>query len=385
MDFNSDTIHALIAARLCGETLREEENRRLDAWLELPGNKEEYAYYRSIYQKRGRLRVWDSARPPRGFAGRNFREKSRLSLRARRWSRYAVVIVPLLIVALAVSLEWGGGASDGGVDPRDVAPGSSRAVLQREDGRQFVLADSGLLLVDGIPSRGQAAGTLEYRDAGELPAEMHRLEIGRGGEYKVELPDGSRVWLNSESRITYPTRFTGDERRVWLHGEAYFEVTPDASRPFIVSVDACEARVLGTSFNVTRYDGDTHVITTVLDGCVEVTAGGVTERLLPDRQCLYNPLTGTMTTRVVDASRVVSWKNGLFIFDDVSIEQIARQIARWYDVSVRFADDASRAASFTGAMERYRPVSYIARLLGETNTVGCYLEDNRVLVFHALK
>jgi ferric-dicitrate binding protein FerR (iron transport regulator) len=386
MNFTNETIYALIAAKLCGETLAEEEEQQLAAWLELPANREEYVHYRSLFEARARLRARDRARLPLDFAGRTFRGGRRFP--ARRWSRYAAVALPLLILAVVAARKWGETPAPVQLAGYDVAPGGSRAVLKKEDGRQFVLADSGMLLVNGEPSRGAAAGTLEYR-AGEddrsRPAETHRLEVGRGGEYKLELPDGSRVWLNSESRLVYPSRFEGETRRVYLHGEAYFEVRRDEARPFIVTVDACDVRVLGTAFNVARYTGDRHVVTTVASGSVEVSAGGTSERLLAGQQCAYDPVDATMTLRAVDATRVASWKDGLFIFDDVSIEEIARQIARWYDVEARFADDAARAASFTGAMERYKPVSYIIRLLNETNTVACYLENDRALTFHALK
>ncbi|MDR1273047.1 MAG: FecR domain-containing protein [Odoribacteraceae bacterium] len=387
MNFTNETIYALIAAKLCGESLPEEEERQLAAWLEVPANREEYARYRSLYEARARLRVWDRVRLPLDFAGRKFRGGFRLP--ARRWARYAAVMLPLLILAVVAARKWGETPAPVQLAAYDVAPGGSRAVLQKEDGRQFALADSGMLLVNGEPLQGgAAAGTLEYRAAGDdrqIPAETHRLEVGRGGEYKVELPDGSRVWLNSESRLVYPSRFEGDTRRVYLNGEAYFEVRRDEAHPFIVTVDACDVRVLGTAFNVARYTGDRHVVTTVVSGSVEVSAGGASERLLAGQQCLYDPGASTMTLRAVDATRVASWKNGLFIFDDVSIEEIARQIARWYDVDARFADDAARAASFTGAMERYRPASYIVRLLNETNTVECHLENDRALIFRALR
>jgi ferric-dicitrate binding protein FerR (iron transport regulator) len=374
------SIYALIAARLHGEELASEENRRLDAWLETPSNREIYDHYRSLFEARDRLRVWDRARPPLDFARELTRGRARSRGLSWRFARYAAVIVPLL--ALAAVLWSSRDAGETGSIP-DVAPGSSKAVLQRANGPSLALDAPGMLIANGEMLPGDAIGTLVYRDNEELPVEEHRLEVRRGGEYKVELPDGSLVWLNSESTLVYPSRFTGEERRVHLNGEAYFEVRGDAARPFIVTVDACETRVLGTTFNVARYTGDRHVVITLVSGSVEVSAGDAVERLSPGQQCAYDLQEESMTLREVDASRYTSWTNSLFMFDDIPVEELARQISRWYDVEVRFADESIRPASFTGAMERYRPVSYIVRLLNETNTVSCSLDEDRVLTFHA--
>ncbi|MDR2131211.1 MAG: FecR domain-containing protein [Odoribacteraceae bacterium] len=389
MDFTDQAIYTLIAARLCGEFLTEEEERYLSTWLESPANQEQYAYYRSLYEARGRLSVRDRVRLPRDFAERRFRDSARAFQRPRRWfPRYAAVILPVLILSVVV---W---RSRENSDEKkemlvayDIAPGSSKAVLKRENGQQFVLTDSGMFIANGVPRLGSVAGTLVYRDTGEEEGESlvenEQLEVGRGGEYKIVLPDGSRVWLNSESTLLYPRRFAGEERRVHLSGEAYFEVQPDAGKPFIVTVGGCDVRVLGTTFNVAHYTGDRSIVTTLVSGSVEMDAGGENKRLQPGQQCVYDPGVRSMLLREVDVTRYISWTNGLFIFDGISIEELARQISRWYDVEVRFTDDDVRFASFTGAMERYKPVSYIIRLLNETNTVTCYLEDNRVLTFRA--
>jgi ferric-dicitrate binding protein FerR (iron transport regulator) len=384
MESKGEFIYTLIAAKLCGETLAEDEERSLSAWLETPAHRERYAYYQSLFEARERLRVHDRARLPHDFARRHFRVVPR---RARRWARYAAVIVPLLAIAVVTWKSYREETARAPLATLDIAPGGSRAVLRLTDGRQVPLADSGLLVQNGVALLPEAdAGTLVYRNAADVPpppATRHRLEVGRGGEYKVELADGSRVWLNSESTLIYPSHFTGDERRVHLNGEAYFEVARDEARPFIVTVDDCDVRVLGTAFNVTRYTGDRHVVVTLLSGSVEVSADGLDEQLLPGQQCTYDQHERTMTLREVNPARYTSWTNGLFIFDGISIEELARQIARWYDVETRFADETIRSASFTGAMERYKPVSYIIRLLNETNTVTCSLENNRVLTFHA--
>ena len=389
----NESIHALIAAQLCGEALVDEEQQRLDRWLESPVNREEYDYYRSLYEARERLKVLDRVHPPHGFAKRHF--VSPAWKHTRRWVRYAAVILPMVLLLSVVTWR----SREAPVDEiapvaLDIAPGRAKAVLKREHGQEIPLADSGMLIASGVLLPGNTTGTLAYRETGEEEnshtVEMHRLEVGCGGEYKVELPDGSQAWLNSESTLVYPSRFTGEERRVYLTGEAYFEVRQDASKPFIVTVDECEVRVLGTTFNVVRYASDRYIVTTLASGSVEVSgseSGDEGERarlrLQPGEQCTYDREKETMTRRTVDVTRYISWKNGLFLFDNISIDELARQISRWYDVEVRFADASARSASFTGAMERYRPVSYIIRLLNETNTVTCTLESNRMLTFHA--
>ncbi|MDR0544717.1 MAG: FecR domain-containing protein [Odoribacteraceae bacterium] len=373
-----DSIYMLIAARLHGEVLSDEEARRLDGWLEAPAHRELFRRYEALFEARARLRARDRARLPRGFARR-----ATGGVWMGRWSRWTRVAGVFLLLATAAAALWGVFDSEK-VVAVDVAPGSSRAVLRLADGRAVSLGDTGALVASGAVFPGGSAGTLSYGSGeGESPAEEHWLEVRRGGEYKVELPDGSRVWLNSESTLAYPSRFAGGERVVRLEGEAYFEVVEDAGAPFSVLVGGCTVRVLGTRFNACHYAGDRQAVTTLLSGAVEVSAGGAVARLRPGQQCAYDAVDGVMTTREVDAERYASWTRGLFAFDAITVEELGRQMARWYDVEVRFADDAVRGATFTGSMERYRPASYIARLLNETNTVWCSMDNDRVLTFRA--
>jgi len=190
-------------------------------------------------------------------------------------------------------------------------------------------------------------GQLIYNTLHEKPTGIfyNTLTTPRGNQYQIVLPDGSKVWLNAASSITYPTSFTDAERRITMTGEAYFEVAKkerDAGGgtgrvPFIVVVDGTEVEVLGTHFNINAYKEEPALLTTLLEGSVKVSAHGHQQLIRPGEQTVVTPSgTGIGLKKDVDLDEVVAWKNGYFQFDHADIQTIMRQIARWYDVEISF-------------------------------------------------
>jgi ferric-dicitrate binding protein FerR (iron transport regulator) len=230
----------------------------------------------------------------------------------------------------------------------DAAPGSSRAVLTLANGRTIVLDSvrAGQLALQGatriVKLNGGAVAYQPVTKARGDQIQYNTLATPRGGEYQLELPDGTRVWLNAASSIHFPAAFTGTDRRVSVTGEAYFEVAPDVEKPFIVEKGKTEVRVLGTHFDLDAYDDESDIRVTLLEGAVQVshegTGHGVT--LAPGEQLKVQQDGGMNLVKDVNVNRVVAWKNGRFAFSG-NIREIMREIARLYDLKVTYQGDVT--------------------------------------------
>ncbi|MCU7552616.1 FecR domain-containing protein [Chitinophagaceae bacterium LB-8] len=225
----------------------------------------------------------------------------------------------------------------------DVLPGGNKAVLTLADGSAIVLDDArnGALAQQGNTKVIKLGGKLAYdvANAGIKEVLYNTIATPRGGQYQVELPDGSQVWLNSASSLRFPTTFVGKERKVEINGEAYFEVAKNKSMPFIVSVNGAEVQVLGTHFNVMAYKEEFDVKTTLLEGSIRFVSGNNTSLLKPGQQAKLSKEGQVKVVNDVDVDEVIAWKNGMFNFEKVDIETVMRQLARWYDVEVVYQNE----------------------------------------------
>jgi len=280
----------------------------------------------------------------------------------------------------------------------DVGPGSNKAILTLSGGQQIVLdsAANGVLTRQGNAQvQKLASGQLSYSIVTDRPTTVlyNTLTTPRGGVYQLVLPDGSKVWLNSESSIRYPVFFTGQKREVEITGEAYFEIFKNASQPFTVKINGiAEIEVLGTSFNVNAYSDEPEIKTTLLEGSVSVTGerlvGVNTNKnkpsvvLKPGEQAqvvVGNNNKGVRVVNAVDVDGVVAWKNGLFRFKGADLGTVMRQIARWYDVDVEYQGKVPDYP-LVGNIPRNVPVSEILKLLELTGVVHFKIEGKKVTV-----
>ena len=208
---------------------------------------------------------------------------------------------------------------------------------------------------------------------------MNTIQTPRGGQYEVVLAEGTKVWLNSASSMSYPTAFTGNSRQVTLKGEAYFEVAEDKARPFKVSVGDVQVDVLGTHFDVMAYDDENAINTTLLAGAVRVTAKGVVSQVLTiGQEASMDRSTGSLTVKAVDAEAAVAWKNGIFDFEGASTESVMRQLARWYDVDVQYEGKADK--HFRGTIPRSSNVSEVFKMLELTGEVHFSIDGKKIIV-----
>ncbi|SFW25491.1 FecR family protein [Chitinophaga sancti] len=254
----------------------------------------------------------------------------------------------------------------------DILPGKQGAILTLANGDQVVL-DS---LANGQVSGTNATlhkGQLNYEGAGNSTA-FNTMTTPKGRQFTVILPDGSKVWLNAQSSLRYPTAFTSPERRVDICGEAYFEIAPNASQPFFVNIPGkAEIAVLGTSFNINAYTDESAINTTLVDGAVKIQ-----NTLLRPGQTAQ--LTTTLTIVNADVEKITAWKNGIFNFEGESLRGIMRQLERWYDIEVVYAPNVPDIV-FGGKMSRDVSLAGLLRGL-EATGVHFRLEGERRLVVY---
>jgi ferric-dicitrate binding protein FerR (iron transport regulator) len=300
----------------------------------------------------------------------------------RRWGWAAAAI---LLIGAGVLFEMMRGSvrpavvSGGAGAGQDIAPGGNKAVLTLSDGTTITLDStvSGAIAQQGNTSIvKQADGRIVYNAQGAGAGEvmMNTMRTPRGGQYRLTLPDGTQVWLNAASSITYPAAFTGRQRNVKVSGEAYFEVTKDNERPFVVDVEGgAPVEVLGTHFNINGYTDEGGVKTTLLEGIVRID-----RVILKPGQQAQMGRQGLAVMNNVNIDKVMAWKNGLFNFEDVGLKEVMRQLERWYDIEVVYEKDVPDIR-FEGEISRNINLSNLLKVLARAE-VKFRIEDGRRLV-----
>lgn len=264
----------------------------------------------------------------------------------------------------------------------DIPAGSNKAYLTLANGKKLVLTNSanGTLAEEaGIKITKTADGQLVYTivDQGKKRiAGYNRIETPRGGQYQLNLPDGTKIWLNSASSLKYPVSFAAlKERRVELSGEAYFEVAKDKIHPFIVKSGRQQVQVLGTHFDVNAYPDEQLIKTTLLEGSVKLNEQVV---LKPGEQ---SSLTGEkFSVKQVNVNDAIDWKNGEFVFTNESLTSILKKVSRWYDVEIKYVHTPISVPTFTGSVSRSENISGVLKMLEETSNVRFSIEGRLINV-----
>lgn len=233
------------------------------------------------------------------------------------------------------------------------------------------VADGRLVYAPVAASQAEAAGQA---------VATHRVAIPRGETYQVILSDGTQVWLNTDTRLTYPEVFNGVERTVYLEGEAYFKVAKDSRRPFIVKSKAMETKVLGTEFNFRSYPDEPEQVVLV-EGSVEVSSHGSSPsvRMKPG-QCAQADERGKVSLRETDVEPYTYWKDGLFYFDNCSLESILKEIGRWYNVDVELRSHRQASINLHFVADRHKSLAYTIQLLNQMEKVKARMVGGRLIV-----
>ncbi|WEK34402.1 MAG: FecR domain-containing protein [Candidatus Pseudobacter hemicellulosilyticus] len=308
-----------------------------------------------------------------------------------KWWAAAAVVLTLGIGGWLWTISNRSLSSANTAQPMDVAPGSNGAILTLADGSKLVLDSlgNGLVAMQNGARLLLKNGQLAYKPGGVAGNEAvyNMMSTPKGRQFNLVLPDGTRVWLNSASTLRYPTTFSGSERRVHITGEAYFEVAKNSKLPFRVTInDRVEAAVLGTSFNVNAYENEASIDATLIEGSIAVAATAEQPVILkPAQQArIIRPSTaGNQSgTKVVvqeaAIEQVVAWKNGVFDFENMGLEEAMRQLERWYDIEVVYEEGIPRIF-FTGKMSKDISLNGLLKLLEEAK-VHFRLEEGRRLV-----
>ncbi|WP_184549685.1 FecR family protein [Mucilaginibacter sp. FT3.2] len=276
-------------------------------------------------------------------------------------------------------------AKDKAKPTHDVLPGGNKAVLTLANGKTITLdsAKNGLLASQGSAHiKKTRDGQLIYEDgkpgAADVAAEMNTVSTPRGGQYQLVLNDGSKVWLNSASSLSFPAVFKGKTREVEITGEAYFEVAKNAKMPFRVKVNNTVVEVLGTHFNIMAYNDEAEMKTTLLEGSVKINNKQYSSLLKPGQQATLGQSGPIKVTDNPDVDDAVAWKEGIFQFRDAGLETIMRQAARWYDVQVSFTGKTP-TKEFTGRISRNVKAS---ELMGMLKYIGVNfkIEDKHITI-----
>lgn len=260
----------------------------------------------------------------------------------------------------------------------DKEPGKTGAILTLSNGSKIVLdsAGNGLLANQNNTAVSKKNGGVVYTAGSDAQAVYNTMTTPRARQYNLELSDGTKVWLNASSSITFPTSFAANERKVILTGEAYFEVAKDKKRPFRVSVNDMQVNVLGTHFNINAYDDEAAVNTTLLEGSVLLTEKGKKVLLKPGQQAQKQKSGVIIVNDNVNLDEVMGWKNGVFYFDNASLQTVLRQLSRWYDVDVVF-EKGTPTRTFEGEIQRNLQLSQVLKIL-EKNKVHFKI-DGKIL------
>ena len=303
-----------------------------------------------------------------------------------RFMRYVAVLVTIMLIGVAVyQVVDCRKEDDNGLLARKQPmsmKGGYRAYLELVTGERLVLDSTSNVTtrIEGAVIKAENKGTVivdeQKTDSVTESVEYNRLVIPRGGEYKIVLADGSQVWINSQSVLEFPACFVGKERRVRLQGEAYFEVSKNVEKPFIVDMGNKEIRVLGTSFNVNDYDGK--FVTTLVSGKVQV--------FVNDKDYV---LTSSMQVRVegddvfveeVDVREFTAWKDGLFVFKKQKLREVMDILSRWYDIVVFYQNADLKELHFTGTIERHNDIAEVVKFLEKTDIVKFTLNGKTLIV-----
>ena len=268
--------------------------------------------------------------------------------------------------------------------PPDIAPGQNKAILTLSGGRQIVLDSTAqdTVLTDGTDIIASAKGRLAYNAGSAATAVYNTLTTPRAGQYQLTLPDGTKVWLNAASSITYPTAFNGADRTVTVTGETYFEVAPRPNQPFMVKSGKIEVAVLGTSFNFNAYPDESTIKTSLIDGSVRVSTGNKTAILGPGQQAEMGADDVIQVAKMSNPAAAIAWKNGYFSFERADIPTVMRQLSRWYNFEVTYEDGKVPEDYFEGDLKRNAKLSDIFSVLAKSGIFFTIEEGNKVLVLN---
>jgi ferric-dicitrate binding protein FerR (iron transport regulator) len=308
----------------------------------------------------------------------------------RVWSlvfKYAAAI--LLPVLLGLTTYWvlNDHSSEIAHQVVQIQSGSRNAVLVMANGKSVDLVNDttkNLIENDGTVIKNSVEELSYVGQSAKKTVKtiFNTLIVPKGGEYSLFLSDGTRIFVNSMSKLVFPVRFSGDKREITLEeGEAYFEVAKDKSKPFIVTVKGIQVEVLGTSFNIKAYPEDTYSYTTLVEGSVKLNPNDQPSNIHimePDQQAVFNPASAGIIINKVDAKQIVQWTTGKYSFTNETLDEIMKTLSRWYDFNYKFEDESLKKIRFEGGLNKYESIDPILDIIAKTKKVKVLVKGKEV-------
>lgn len=265
-------------------------------------------------------------------------------------------------------------------------PGNTKASLVLGNGQEITL-DTQITFTeqDGTVIQNDKEGEVSYQTTVNTDSTLHynTLRVPRGGEYRIVLADGTKVWVNSESELVFPTRFSSVKREVFLKGEAYFEIAHDKQKPFYVRSGVVQVHATGTAFNVMSYNDEPDLRVTLVEGGVNIEDNReIISRLTPNTQFILNKADGTYDVQNIDSRVATSWKNGSFFFDNESLGSITRKLSRWYGIDIEYDKPEISQYKFSGEIRKYENADKVLDMLKLTNEITYTVrQDQKVVIY----
>lgn len=379
-------ISEIIIKYLLG-TATEEEQEQLTSWRnESKENEEMFArltdpqYLQSEYRKRTAVNHARAAE----------QMKQRIGKERPLWLRPAFYRTAAAVALIAVCSGIVGYLYNN-VEPQqeqiaqtveELKAGRSIAVLTLANGKDVELDESTDLQTIKSIAKAEVDGDATKKGNGQKSSKL-TLSVPRGGEFKIELEDGTEVWLNAQSRLIYPETFSETERRVEVEGEAYFKVAKNEAKPFFVEADNQVVRVVGTEFNIHSYKENKTVQTTLVTGKIAMQQknGGDREMILtPGHQAVFDKSARSIKVKSVDTDVVTSWKDGMFVFEDQNLAEIMSTLSRWYDFDYTFTDEKAASTVFMGRIPRYSDFSDVMQIIEMSGGLKLTLNKRKLTI-----
>jgi len=393
MEREDNTIPNFIIELLAGKAYglsTPEKEKRLQHWLTAnpqysQSSKEllvllEKHYYLNLQKKVNKEKGWKSIQ-------QKIQSKKSIRIFTQKWSKIAALIFVLIGLTWYFKSYIIKPLKDKVDTESSYSQVNNKAVLVLSNGNQLILDNPGDTLLEesgGLGIRNKPGELLTYDQSSFkeiIEIKINKLLVPSGTRYQLLLSDGTKVWMNSLSTLEYPVVFGKSERRVMLKGEAFFEVTHDTTRPFIVVANNNEIMVLGTSFNVSAYESDNRMETTLVEGSVEIyIPGNNSFKLVPSQLATINTLNNSVNIVTVNTRYYTSWKDDILYFDNLPLQELATRLERWYDVEIIFKNERARQLHFSGAMENNRNIQFLLNLISQTTHVKFEINGKKIFV-----
>ena len=381
---------ARIIAKSINGKLSEEEKNVLNTWLiKSEKNKRSYEKFKdttSLQRKIRDTQEIDWQKDCEIFI-RKLSTSTKKQIHHTLFRYAAILVIPIIITLFLVLQEKP--ISTTTQQTEIISPGSKKAILTLAEGKQVLLSDS---VTTPLKTQQGTQIKIDFKGVSYLCSKenitnntdsiiFHKLEVPRGGEYFLTLSDGTEVWLNAESEIRFPIKFSGEKRIVYLNGEAFFTVTPDKAHPFIVISKQAQVKVLGTAFNFRAYADEKVISTTLVSGSVVMSSSKQHPiQLLPGEQGLLDKTNHLLSKQEVNTELYTAWKDGRFIFKDARLEDLFNILARWYDLEIFYTSPRAKEVRLTGNLSKSENFNTLLKIIEDNERVAFTVNHRTVFV-----